>query len=218
MSLTDTVLAQNEVTTPEVSASESVLVVFAANVFDLKVDVNSTFDIQGPTHFFSSRHNKYAGGRFMAHHGGRPGDHLYSGFFTGFLWGKSSFRLNWEVPGLMSFSPLESSIGTFAWVVGYDVNLQLANFLILSPYVSARMMLLNMHIKIDDEDYVGNSYKTGLDAGVKASINLGKFTLAAGAGLTHIIGEEIDIEVDDLTFATHTSGSSPEYFLGVEFK
>ena len=34
----------------------------------------------------------------------------------------------------------------------------------------------------------------------------------------HILNEDIDFELDDLTFNSRTSGSSPEYFLGVEFR
>ena len=62
----------------------------------------------------------------------------------------------------------------------------------------------------------GSAWKIGADVGARAALDLGFMTLTGGAGLTHILGDEIDFEVDDLTFNSKTSGSTPEYFLGVE--
>lgn len=193
-------------------------ILVAVDVFDLKLDFDTTLDIAGETRFFSSRHNKYAGGRFMVHGGGSPDGTFFIGHLMGFVWGKSSFLMNWEEPGVQSFEPLDSAVSTFAFPVGLDVNLQLGGVLTISPYASAKMMWLRLKLEIGDEDFSDTALKLGVDAGCKVSINLGSFNIAGGAGLTHIFNEDIDFELDDLTFNSQTSGSSPEYFLGVEFR
>jgi hypothetical protein len=170
----------------------------------------------GETRFFSSRHRRYVGGRFMAHGARDPEKLVQIGTFGGFAWGRSGFLLNWEEPGLMSFDPLESSISNLAIPIGFDLNLQLGKILLISPYVSARMMWLHMKVSIDDEDYSGNAWKIGFDAGLRAAVSLGSVTVTAGAGRTHILNDEIEFEVDDLTFDSRTDGPSAEYFLGVE--
>ena len=191
----------------------------AADVFDLNLDVATTLDIDGETNFFSSRHNRYAGGRIMIHNkrqGSQPDDTFYTGLFIGLMWGKSSFLLNWEEPGLQSFDPLDSTFTTFAFPIGFDFNLRLGGFLTLSPYVSTKFMTIKLNVEILDEDYGDTALKMGFDAGLKVAIKLGGIRLAGGAGLTHIMGEEIEFELDDLPFKSKTGGSSTEYFLGVE--
>jgi hypothetical protein len=190
--------------------------VLAADVFDLQLEVDTTIDIMGETRFFSSRFQRYVGGRFTAHGALDPAKTFRVGSFGGFVWGKSAFLLNWEEPGLMSFDPLEASIATFSVPIGVELDLRLGDILCISPYASAKLMWLRMKISIDDEDFSGSAWKMGFDAGVRAALSLGSFTLTGGAGLTHILNDEIDFEVDDLTFNSKTAGSSPEYFLGVQ--
>lgn len=191
----------------------------AVNVFNLKVDVDTTVDIFGQTHFFSSRHNQYAGGRLTAHGGRQKGKLFSTCGFGGFTWGKSSFLLNWEEQGLEPFEPLEANFWTAATILGMEANLSLGDLLTVSPYVSSRLIWLRLNVAIDDEDFYGNAWKVGLDAGLKVTVNLGKVRLAGGAGLTHILGKDIDFEMDDsLTFNSFTRGSSSEYFLGVEMQ
>ena len=192
-------------------------VVVAADVFELKLDFDTTIDILGETRFFSSRHNKYVGGRFMVHTGENVNKTFYIAGFTGFVWGKSSFLMNWEEPGLLSFDPLESSVSTFSWPIGVDFNLKLGGILGISPYASAKMMFLRMSMDVSDESYSDTAMKIGVDVGIRATLDFGKFAVTGGAGLTHILNEEIDFELDDLAFNSTTSGSSPEYFLGMEF-
>lgn len=189
----------------------------AAEVLDLRVDVDTTVDIMGETRFFSSRHNWYAGGRLIGHNAAKGGRTFYTGSFMGVAWGKSSFLLNWEEPGLQSFEPLEASFTTLAIPIGFDANLDLGGLLTLSPYASANLMWLRMKVEIDDEDFSGSALKLGLGAGLKVALQLGGIRVAAGAGWLHILNDEIDFEIDDsLTFKSRTSGNSPEYFLGVE--
>ena len=189
---------------------------FALNVIDLNLDIDTTMDIAGETHFFSSRPNRYLGGRITAHTGGATEKLFSIGPAFGIVWGKSSYLLNWEEPGLRSFPPLEASITTVAMPIGMDFNLRLAGFLTISPYLTTKLMLLRMNLEIDNEDFSGSAFKLGLDAGLKVAVDVGSIRVAAGAGLTHIVNDEIEFEVEDLTFDSKTSGSSPEYFLGVE--
>lgn len=188
----------------------------ALNVFDLNLDIDTTMDIGGETRFFSSRPNRYIGGRIMIHSGGPKEDTFFVGWFTGAAWGKSSYYLNWEEPGLQSFDPLESSISTFSWPVGVDFNFQIAGILSIAPYASAKFLWHRLSIEIANEDFSGSAIKLGLAAGCKLSIKVGSVAIAGGASLTHIVNDEIEFEVEDLTFDSHTTGSSPEYFLGVE--
>ncbi len=189
----------------------------AFDVFELNLDVDTTLDIGGDTRFFSSRHRRNVGGRFMGHSRGSDGEKLYFGQFLGLMWGRSNFFLNWEEPGLQSFPPLDSSIATIAMPYGVDLNWRIGNLLVLSPYVSAKVMWLHMSLEIGSEDFSGNAFKLGVGAGLKVAVNLGKHTFVAGAGMTHILNEEIEFEVDDLDFDSKTTGSSPEFFLGMEF-
>jgi len=192
-------------------------VIFAANVFELNLDFDTTLDIQGDTRFFSSRHNKYVGGRITAHVGDNTESTFYRTTMAGFVWGKSSFLMNWEEPGLISFDPLESAITTYMMPIGMSLNLNLGGFLRISPYFSAKMMLLHMSLEIGDEDFSDNAFKVGIEAGLRVSLVVGEFGITAGAGLTHILNGEIEFELDDsVTFMSRTSGSSPEYFLGLE--
>ncbi len=206
---------------PEEAAEESVkrtgTLVLAADVFELNLDFDTTIDIFGETRFFSSRHNKYVGGRLMVHMAEDVNKTIYIAPFTGIVWGKSSFLMNWEEPGLLSFDPLESSVSTFSWPVGVDLNFNLGGFLRISPYASAKMMFLRMSMDVSDETYSDTAMKLGFDAGVKVSLGVGNFAITGGAGLTHILNGEIDFDLEDLKFESQTSGSSPEYFLGVEF-
>lgn len=211
-----TLLLLGTVTSASLAAKNQPTSVMALNVFDLKLHVDSTMDIGGETRFFTSRPNRYVGGRFMVHTGQKSEAFFSRGTYTGFCWGKSRYNLNWEEPGLASFEPLDTSIGTLAWPLGMDFNFRLGKFMTISPHVGARMMLLRMSLEIGNEDFSGNSFKLGLDAGVKIVLRLGSFNLAGGASLTHILNEEIEFDVDDLTFDSKTTGSSPEYFLGVE--
>jgi hypothetical protein len=190
--------------------------VMAVNVLDLNLDVDTTLDIGGSTRFFSSRHQPYAGGRITAHTVPSAGKFFKLSGFGGLTWGKSAFLLNWEEPGLQSFTPLEGSFWHFAVPLGMDATVQLGNFFRIGPYASAKMMWLRMNVRISDEDFSGSSFKIGFDAGVRAALNLGKLTLTGGVGWNHILNDEIEFDVDDLTFDSRTSGSSPEYFLGVE--
>ena len=189
----------------------------AFDVFELNLDVDTTLDIGGDTRFFSSRHRRNVGGRIVGHSGGTSDKALYLGQFMGIMWGRSEFLLNWEEPGLQSFPPLDSSISTIAMPVGMDLNWRIGNVLVLSPYVSAKVMWLHMKLEIGSEDFSGNAFKLGLDAGLKVALNLGKYTFAAGAGMTHILNDEIEFEVEDLDFDSKTTGSSPEFFVGMEF-
>ncbi len=198
------------------ATEKSSFIVLAADVFELNLDFDTTMDILGETRFFSSRHNKYVGGRFMVHMGAKSEESFYVGTFTGIVWGKSGFLMNWEEPGLQSFEPLESSVSTFAWPFGVDFNLKIGGFLGISPYASAKMMILRLKLEIGDEDFSGSVFKLGFDAGVRVSLDFGSFTVTGGAGLTHILNGEIEFELDDVEFDSKTSGSSPEYFLGVE--
>lgn len=199
------------------AASNNSRALLALDVFDLKLDIDTTMDIGGETRFFSSRHNKYIGGRFMIHSGGPKSENFFVGWFTGFTWGKSGFYLNWEEPGLQSFDPLDASISTFSWPVGVDFNFQIAGIVSIAPYASAKFLWHRLAIEIADEDFSGSAIKLGLDAGCKISIKVGSVAIAAGAGLTYIVNDEIEFDVDDLTFDSYTDGASPEYFLGVEF-
>jgi hypothetical protein len=198
------------------SATPSSRSVLALDVFNTDLDFDTTLDIGGPTRFFSSRHNLYAGGRLMVHNGGKPDDTIFLGSFGGFFWGKTRFMMNWEEPGLLSFDPLDTSLGTMGFVFGKDLNLRVGTFLTVAPYASAKGMWMHLNIEIGDEDFSGNAFKLGFDVGVKVTARLGSLNLAAGAGLTHILNDEIEFEVDDLTFDSKTSGSAPQYFLGVE--
>jgi hypothetical protein len=201
------------------TSTQSGSVLLAADVLDLKLDVDTTVDIGGETNFFSSRHNKYAGGRIMVHNTKNAGRAFYTGSFMGFVWGKSSFLLNWEEPDLLSFPPLDSSFFHLAMPIGFDANLDLGGWVTISPYVAMRMIWLNMKVTISDEDFSGSAFKMGADAGVKAAMQLGSLRLAGGAGWARILGEDIDFKMDDsLTFNTQTNGSSIEYFVGVELK
>jgi len=198
-------------------ASDNTRILLAVDVFDLRLDFDTTLDILGETRFFSSRTNKYAGGRFMVHGGGTPEKTFFIGHFMGVVWGRSSFLMNWENPGLQSFEPLDSTLSTFAFPIGLDVNLKVGGFLTISPYASAKMMWLHLKVEIGDEDFSDTPLKLGFDLGCKVSVKLGGVSIAGGAGLTHILNEDIDFELDDVTFNSRTAGSSPEYFLGVEF-
>ncbi len=189
----------------------------ALDVFDLKLDVDTTLNINGETRFFSSRPNRHIGGRLMAHSGRAEGGSFYLGHFLGLMWGKSSFLLNWEEPGLQSFPPLDSSISTLAMPIGMDLNLRIAGFLTISPYASIKAMWLHMDLEINNEDFKGNLLKLGLDAGCKVSLDFGKLQIAAGAGLTYIVNSETEFDIDDLNFDSEVTGNSPEYFLGVVF-
>lgn len=189
----------------------------AFDVFELNLDIDTTLNINGDTRFFSSRHRRNVGGRFMGHSRGSEDKTLYFGHFLGLMWGRSNFLLNWEEPGLQSFPPLDSSITTIAIPYGIDLNWRIGSLLVLSPYVSAKAMLLHMQLEISNEDFSGNAFKLGLDAGLKVALNLGKHTIVAGAGMTHILNDEIEFEIEDLEFDSKTSGSSPEFFLGMEF-
>jgi hypothetical protein len=189
----------------------------AFDVFELNLDVDTTLNINGDTHFFSSRHNRYIGGRLIGHSAGSPDDALYFGKFFGLMWGKSSFLMNWEEPGIQSFPALDTSISTLAMPFGFDLNWRIGNVLIISPYASVKGMWLHLNVDIGGEDFKGNAFKLGLDAGLKVALNIGKYRFAAGGGLTHIVNDEIEFEVDDLDFDSTTSGASPEYFLGMEF-
>jgi hypothetical protein len=194
-------------------------VLLAADVLDLKLDVDTTVDIDGETNFFSSRHNKYAGGRFVVHNTRNADRTFYTGSFMGFVWGKSSFLLNWEEPGLLSFPPWDSSFFHLAMPIGFDVNLDLGDWVTISPYAAMRMIWLRMKVTVSDEDFSGSALKLGADAGVKAALQIGGLRLAGGAGWARILGEDIDFEMyESLTFNTRTNGSSIEYFVGVELK
>jgi len=189
----------------------------ALDVYDLKLDIDTTLNIGGETHFFSSRHNRHIGGRLMAHSEPPENDSLYFGTFIGLMWGKSSFLLNWEEPGLLSFPPLDSSISTLAMPFGYDLNLRLGNFLTISPFASIRAMWLHMDLEISNEDFKGNVLKLGFDGGCKLALDFGSFKVAAGASLTYIVNSEIEFEIEDLNFDSETTGESVEYFLGMVF-
>ncbi len=77
-------------------------------------------------------------------------------------------------------------------------------------------MWIRLNIEIGGEDFSGSAFKLGLDAGIKATVKLGSWKIAGGASLTHIVNDEVEFDVDDLTFDSTTGGSSPQYFLGVE--
>ncbi len=189
----------------------------AFDVFELNLDIDTTLDIGGDTRFFSSRHRRNVGARFMGHSRGAEDKTLYFGHFLGLMWGRSNFFLNWEEPGLQSFPPLDSSIATVAIPYGIDLNWRIGSIFVLSPYVSAKVMWLHMKLEISDEDFSGNAFKLGLDAGLKVALNLGELTFVAGASMTHILNDEIEFEIEDLEFDSKTTGSSPEFFLGMEF-
>ena len=211
------IYAEEETEATEEPISKSGFSVLAADVFELNLDFDTTLDIQGETRFFSSRHNKYVGGRIVGHFADNVNKTFYKTTFFGIVWGKSSFLMNWEEPGLVSFEPLEASVSTISFPLGVDLNLNIGNFLKISPYVSAKMMFLRMNLEIGGDDFDDTVIKLGFDAGARVTLTLGKWALTAGAGLTHILNEEIEFELDDsVTFESHTSGSSPEYFLGLE--
>ena len=190
-------------------------VFLGVSVFDMKLDIDSTMDIAGPTRFFSSRHTLYAGGRIMVHSGRPFGKTFYIGQFAGFGWGKNGFLLNWETPGLISYEPLEADI-TFGYLpFGVDFNLVVADILQLSAFVSAKWMFQKLTIEIDGDEFDGKSSKLVGAVGGMAAIDLGGLTLSAGAGLNHFVNAKVEWDVDDITFDSEHTKPSVEYFAGV---
>ena len=188
------------------------------NVLDLNLAIDTTADIGGETRFVSSRPNLYVGGRLVGYGGGRADRTISLGSYFGFCWGQSTYRLNWETPGVQSYPPLDASLVTVAVPIGMDLNLRVGNVLLVAPYAGGRFHWHRLNIDIDNEDFHGSAFKLAVEAGVKVSVSTGPVRIAGGAGLIHVLNDEIVFEVTDLDFDSRMTGSSPEYFLGVELR
>jgi hypothetical protein len=188
------------------------------STMDLKLDIDDTLDIAGPTRFFSSRHRMYAGGRLTTHFGDAKGRTFYVGQFFGFGWGKSSFLLNWETPGVISYPPLDADItwGYFPW--GIDANLVLGDVVHLAAFGSVKWIFQKLTIDIGGEDFTGTVHKLVGAYGAMATVNLGVVRVSGGASINHFLNADVDWEVDDLTFASRHTDPSVEYFVGVVLK
>jgi hypothetical protein len=206
------------VSVPRPVAAQDDFVFLGLSAIDLKLDVDDTLDVAGPTHFFSSRHRMHAGGRFAGHFGKAGGRAAYLGQFFCFGWGKSGFLLNWETPGVLSYPPLDAGIswGYLGW--GVDGNLVVGDILHLTAFASGRWFLQKLTIDIDGEDFDGSAHKLVGSLGGMASVNLGVMRLCGGASLAHFVNADVDWEVDDLTFASRHTDPSVEYFAGVVLK
>jgi len=193
-------------------------VFLGASALDLKVDIDTTLDVAGPTHFFSSRHQLHAGGRFTFHSGAPAGRVFYIGTFGGFGWGKNSFLLNWETPDVVSYEPLDSSISFGYLPFGFDYNLVLGDALQLSAFTSVKWIFQRFSLKIGGEEFDGTSSKLVGVLGAMATVNLGIARVSGGASLNRFLNSDVDWDVDDLTFESTHTDPSVEYFLGVVLK
>ncbi len=187
-------------------------------IFDMGYQVDSLNDIGGPTHFFSSRFQNYAGGRIVGHSGTKRGRRIWLGKFGGLAWTQSKFKLDWEVPDVMSLDPLKASLLSFAFPIGMELNLALGKVLHIAPYASVTWLYQNMKVTISDKDFHGSVSKLALTAGAEASVNLGKFLVTAGAGRVQVVGKDVDFDVDDVTFTGRYTSHSTEYFAGVTLR
>lgn len=206
------------VATPRSAGAQDDFVFLGLSAIDLKLDIEDTIDIAGPTHFFSSRHRMYAGGRFAGHFGKAGGRAAYLGQFICFGWGKTNFLLNWETPGVLSYPPLDAAIGWGYLGWGVDANLLVGDILHLTAFASGRWFFQKLTIDIDGEDFDGSAHKLVGSLGGMASVNLGVMRLCGGASLAHFLNADVDWEVDDLTFASRHTDPSVEYFAGVVLK
>lgn len=193
-------------------------VFLGASAVDLRLDIDTTLDIAGPTHFFSGRQRMHAGGRFAWHSGAASGRPLFLGRMFAFGWGKTSFAMNWEEPGVQSFDPLDASIRHGYVEYGLDGNLHLGSVLHLSALASGKWIVQNLALEVGGETYTGTVTKLVGALGAMATLDLGSVKVSAGVQRLHFLNDEVEWSVDDLDFDSRHAEPSLEYFAGVVFR
>lgn len=193
-------------------------VFLGASALDLKLDIDTNVDIAGPTHFFSGRKRMHAGGRMAWHTNAGPERLLFLGRMFAFGWGKTSFQMNWEEPGIQSFDPLDASISHLYLEYGLDGNLHLGRTLHLSALASTKWILQNLSLEVGGDSFHGTVTKLVGALGAMATLDLRRVRLSAGVQRLHFMNDEVEWNVDDLDFDSRHTEPSLEYFVGVVFR
>jgi hypothetical protein len=184
--------------------------------------IDHSMTIEGvPARFFTSRQEDHLGIRVS---GGRVWSLSKTVGLKGRLGmqiAKAGYWLNWEIPGLASLDPLESSLTVVSVDLGIGASLRWWRFEV-GPFVEAPFGFQRFSAKIEDiegtGDVTGAGYNEffGLTTGAEGMLRIGKRTyITVGVRRTALRESEKSFDVDGLILDGEFSEPTLEYFAGI---